>query len=386
MFLTTPNISREQWNTFLYDPEVVTLEILVIILTLLNVFILYRILLDICPFPAFVTWVQLLMRLVCAWLFGGVSTEWPDKAYFSPVVINCRLYRDLACPTIVYLGMATSANFLLQNIPAVATFPVAVAPAICLHAVSRFIGCGQMYTRERWISLGIMLIGAIIGIMDKRSIGLILFPFVICYATCSAVFRAWFLERALHVVNGCSNSLHVHTTVFGLFLLLPVSLMLGEVQVFNWMPTDGTRLFTWQSWGCLVVAGAIPFVKNIAANRLIRRTGQAPWRILEVITMVVVVLIGAAIWDSLSLVGFLAFALVFSGRVIGTLDVLSKSPMAKQRALLQSDPQVEKERPSRTRSSTEVSTGVYEESFDHEDELEPAELAKVINTGRSRVG
>ncbi|XP_055388444.1 uncharacterized protein LOC129617011 [Condylostylus longicornis] len=68
---------------------------------------------------------------------------------------------------------------------------------------------------------------------------------------------------------------------------------------------------------------------------MIRRTGQAPWRILEAISMVLVFAIGAGVWDTVSIVGVIAFIFVLTGRVLGLLDALSKDPDDRRRAVRQ---------------------------------------------------
>lgn len=330
-----PKITKEQWDKFLKDPEVVTLESVFIFVTLANIFILYRILLDICPFPVIVTWFQLLIGFVVAFVLGYASLEFPRCAFFPPFAIDWQLYQSLAVPTVVYLGMITMANVLLNNIPSVASFPVSVSLAVFLHHISRFLGCGQVYLPIRWIALGIMFIGFIIGVFDSTTIGLTVFPIALGYAVFSSVFRAWCLEKAMHVVEGRGNTLHNHQVVLGLILLPFVALILGEQKVFSWMPSNFGRLFTWQCWGVLVVAGIVPFIKNVIANRMIRRTGQAPWRILEAISMVFVFAIGTGIWNSVSIVSIIAFILVLTGRVLGMMDALSKDPNERRRAIRQ---------------------------------------------------
>ncbi|XP_055388424.1 uncharacterized protein LOC129616980 [Condylostylus longicornis] len=178
-----------------------------------------------------------------------------------------------------------------------------------------------------------MLLGFIIGILDPSTLGVTVLPVAIAYALCSAVFRAWCLEKAMHVVEGQGNTLHNHQVAMGIIVLPFIALACGETKVFNWMPTNFSQLFTWQSWGTLVSAGTIPFIKNVVANRMIRRTGQAPWRILEAISMILVFAIGATIWDTTSIASIVAFSLVLAGRVLGTLDVLSKDPDERRRAV-----------------------------------------------------
>lgn len=325
-------VSREQWKLFLCDPEVVTLELLVVFLTLSNVFVLYRILLDVCPFPVFVTWVQLLVLFFFSWLFGRFAIEFPrQRTYFPPFSIDVGLYRFLALPIIIYLGIVTSANIMLRTIPAVAAFPIAGSPAIYLHSFSRFLFCGQMYTPLRWLSLGIMLLGSVIGLIDPVSMGVSVFPAVLSYGLCSVIFRAFLLENVMHTVKGQGDIFHSHTVILGLILLGPISIINGDLAAFRWLPKQWNNLFTYQSYATLISAGAIPFIKNIVANRMIHRTGYAPWRILESLTMIAIVGVGIYVWDTLSWLGGMSFALVFTGRLIGSLDVLSREPIVRRR-------------------------------------------------------
>lgn len=331
--LPTPKLTKEQLDKFLKNPEVVTLEILFVVLTLCNIFVLYRILLNICPFPVFVTWFQLVVGFLYAYILGEVSREFPKCAYFPPVTINFKLYEGLTIPTLVYFGMITMANVLLHKVPSIALFPVVVSLAVVLHHISRFFGCGQVYLPIRWISLGMMVLGFFFATFDSASMGVRLFPLAVIYALFSATFRAWCLEKAMHLCDGRSNTLHNHKVLMGIVLLPVIALLCGEWRVFSWMPTDFTRLYTWQAWGCLVTAGTIPFVKNVVANRMIRHTGQAPWRILEAVSMLLLFIIGFAVYRGVSAVGVLAFFFVLSGRILGTLDALSKDPNERRRAI-----------------------------------------------------
>lgn len=335
MKFPSPKISTEQWNKFLKDPEIVTLEILFVFLILSNIFVLFRILKDVCPFPVLVTWFQLVVGALIAVIFGEASFEFPQCSYFPRFSIDFNLYQGLALPTLVFLGMITLANVLLNNLPFVASFPVTVSLAVFLHHVGRFVGCGQIYLPIRWISLAIMLFGFVVGLIDPTTIGLRLLPVTLGYALFASVYRAWCLEKAMHVVEGQGNTLHNHQLVLGIILLLPLSFLCGELEVFKWMPINFGKLVTWQSWGTLVVAGSIPFIKNVIANRLIKRTGPAPWRVLEAAAMVFVFLFGWGFGDSVSFAGVFAFILVFIGRLLGTLDALTKDPEESRRAMRQ---------------------------------------------------
>lgn len=370
-----PKITKEQWDKFLKDPEVVSLECLFVFLTLCNIFVLYRILLDICPFPVTVTWVQLLMGFLFAFVLGIAGHEFPQFSFFPPFSIDWSLYQSLAVPTLVYIGMITLANLLLSSIPSVASFPVAVSLAVFLHHVSRFVGCGQVYLPIRWIAMATMLIGFLIGVIDPRTVGIAALPVALLYAMCSSVFRAWCLEKAMHVVEGRGNTLHNHQVVFGLIVLPLLAIWHGELAIFSWMPKHFDTIFTWQSWGVLVVAGTLPFVKNVIANRMIRRTGQAPWRILEATSMVLIFLVGAGVWDTVSIASVVAFILVLGGRVLAMFDALSKDPTERRRALRQErqqreEPQHQAPPPSHHEGLANYDPTGVSDSFDRSEQEE----------------
>ncbi|XP_053992073.1 uncharacterized protein LOC128883574 [Hylaeus volcanicus] len=178
-----------------------------------------------------------------------------------------------------------------------------------------------------------MVAGFSLNAFDRKSMANSVFPVAVVYAMFSAVFRAWCLEKAMHVCNGRGNVLHNHKVVMGICTLPFVALFFNEWGFFNWMPTNFLLLNTWQVWGCLVTAGTLPFMKNVVANRMIRHTGQAPWRILEIISMILIFVIGSLIYDNMSLISGIAFILVVSGRSLGMLDALSKDPNERRRAM-----------------------------------------------------
>lgn len=331
--LRKPRFTEEQIAKYVKDPEVVTLECLFVVLTLIHLFALQKIVLDICPYPITVTWFQLLTSLLLTYVLGEASREFPRCAFFPPISIDFRLYKALAVPTLLYLGMLVMTNVLLFVLPTLSLFPVVMSLAVALHHVSRFLGCGQIYFPIRWLSLGIMLIGFLVAAVDPRSMGIRVVPFALLFALCSAIFRAWCLEKALHVCEGRGNTLHHYNIVLGVIVLPFLALAFGESTLFQTMPTNFRRFFTWQAWGCLITAGALPWVKNIVANRMVRRTGQAPWRVLELFCMVVVFIMANLTDHFVSPFGILAFLLVFAGRVMGAFDALSKDPNAKRNAL-----------------------------------------------------
>eukprot|EP00918_Siedleckia_nematoides_P021938 GHVU01047273.1.p2 GENE.GHVU01047273.1~~GHVU01047273.1.p2 ORF type:complete len:294 (+),score=16.00 GHVU01047273.1:2159-3040(+) len=137
------------------------------------------------------------------------------------------------------------------------------------------------------------------------------------------VFRAWSLEKAMHVVEG-RGSLN-HQVVFGI-VLLPIAIAAtGEWKFWLNMPYDFSDFYFYQLWLCLVTAGTLPFVKNIVANRLIRKTGQAPWRTLELVCIICVFGLGQVVYNQPATPWlWVAFSLVVIGRGLGMVDVISR--------------------------------------------------------------
>ncbi|CDJ59877.1 hypothetical protein, conserved [Eimeria maxima] len=322
---------------YLTDPEILTSEILFLILTLSNIFVVYRLFLDVVPFPVFVTWWQLAQGLLMAWCLGEVGKEYPKLAYFPRVEIDRRLLRRLFVPTIVNALMLVLANVLLYRVQCVATLPVVVAFAVVLHHVTRFVGCGEEYMPMRWQAVGLLFTAFLLGITDSKTVGSDVLPWAILYAIFSAAFRAAFLQKVMHEVEGKGNLLHNHQHFISVIILPVLMLICGEGSVLSAMPMNFESLYTWQTWGCLFTVGALPFLKNIVSNRLIRRTGQGPWRFLEVLSIFFVFIIGVTFgtpgWQ-----GYIAIMLVIAGRALGACDVLLNAAEAEQNEMSSGNP------------------------------------------------
>ncbi|KAF8822074.1 GAP40 protein [Cardiosporidium cionae] len=329
------------------DPELLTAEILFLLFTLCNVFVVYRLFLDVIPFPVFVTWWQLLQGIIMAWIMGDLGREFPKLSYFPQVHIMRGLLRELLVPTLVYCTMLVLANVLLSKTPTPATFPVVVSFTVVLHHVARFVGCGEEYMGLRWQSMLCLFAAFLIGSTDPKTVGVQLLPWALTYAAAAALFRAGYLQRVMHIVEGRGNALHNHQHIIGIVILPVVWILLGEWKALTAMPYNISSLYTWQMWGCLVSAGALPFMKNIISNRLIRRTGQAPWRFLEIVSIFLVFFIGLS-FGSPGWQGWISISLVLFGRSLGALDAVrnteestSLAPSSKISKPLNSSPEIQ---------------------------------------------
>lgn len=320
-----PAITKEQIKQYLTDPEVLTLEILFALLTLCNVFVMYRLMVVNIPYPVTLTWFQFLVGFLLAWILGEGGRNSTKCSYFPPFYISKDKLLDLFLPTILYIGVVTISNVLLAYSPTVSTYPLILSGAVAFHHVCRFFGCGQMYLPLRWVSVGLICLGFMISLCDVNSIHPKLIPLAFLYAILSSSFRAWALERAMHIVEGRGSMLHNHQVVSGLVILPFVIAATGEYKFWFSMPYDASVLYYWQLWGTLITAGALPFIKNIVANRLIRKTGQAPWRTLELLSILSVFVFGQIFYASqASWVSYIALIAVISGRTIGMVDVIAK--------------------------------------------------------------
>jgi len=179
----------------------------------------------------------------------------------------------------------------------------------------------------RWIAISLMVLAFILVASDKKSGGPIMAQYGFAFAAFSSAYRGCFLEKAMHVVQGNGNILHNNQNAIGIFFLPFVSLAFQEHKfIYGSVPRKMNDLYTYQYWGCLVMAGVFPFLKNIIANRLIRRTGQGPWRFLELLSILSICLIGSCI-DRTTIVGTIACFFMISGRLLGSLDALSIEPL-----------------------------------------------------------
>lgn len=303
------------------DPELLTSEILFVALTLCNVFVMYRLFLDVVPFPVFVTWWQLAQGLLIAYICGELGREFPKFAYFPRVEINENMLKVLFVPSVFYCIMLVLANYLLYKTPCVATFPVLVSFTVVFHHLTRFIGCGEEYMPLRWQSIVFLLIAFVIGCFDSKTNGKGAIMWAILYGLASAVFRAGFMQKIMHLVEGKGNTLHNNQHFLGVLILPFLVILSGEWRIYQHMSFDFTSLHTWQLWGCLITVGTMPFIKNVISNRLVRRTGQGPWRFLEIVSILLVFLIGIS-FNPPTYKGYLAIICVIVGRSIGAFDVL----------------------------------------------------------------
>ncbi|KAK2198243.1 hypothetical protein BdWA1_001252 [Babesia duncani] len=312
----------ENLKPYCTDPSLLTVEALFVILTLCNVYVLHALFTVVIPAPIFVTWWQLTQGLLTAWTLGDFGVHFPKLAYFPPVVIEWDMLRTLALPTVAYVAMLCSSNMLLSKTPTTAAFPILASGAVAAHHAARFIACGEEYLPMRWKSIGFLLLAFLLGATDPKVAPANVLTISFMYAFLAAVFRAGFMEQALHIVGGRGNALHNHQHLLACIGLPIVWIFSGELgTLINTLPFDITSTRTWHVWGCFFTVGALPFIKNVISNRLIRQTGQAPWRCLELISVALLFVIGS-MQQTPSWQAILATLFVLFGRLLGAFDVI----------------------------------------------------------------
>ncbi|VWU51601.1 glideosome-associated protein 40, putative [Hepatocystis sp. ex Piliocolobus tephrosceles] len=317
-------LNMPKWNDierYFKDPELITAELLFVALTLCNVFVMYRLFLDVIPYPIFVTWWQLAQGLLVAYVCGELGHEFPKFAYFPKVEINVNMLKVLFIPSIFYCLMLVLSNYVLFKIPCIAAYPVLVSFTVVFHHLTRYVGCGEEYMTLRWKSIVFLLAAFIIGCFDPKITGNGVIIWALLYALFSAIFRAGFMQKIMHLVEGKGNTLHNNQHLLGIIILPILVLISGEWNILLYMPYNITSLYTWQMWGCLITVGILPFLKNVISNRLVRRTGQGPWRFLEILSIILVFFIGMS-FNAPSIKGYIAIVCVIIGRSLGAFDVL----------------------------------------------------------------
>ncbi|CDR95168.1 GDP-fucose transporter 1 [Babesia bigemina] len=322
--------SWEQVKPYFTNPSLITVEALFILLTLCNVYVVHTLFVTVLPAPVFITWWQLTQGLLSAYILGDFGQMYPKMAYFPSVKIELGLLKTLVLPTIAYVAMLCSTNIMLCKAPSTAAFPILASGAVAAHHAARFIACGEEYMPMRWKAIGFLVLAFVLGATDKHIAPGNIMTVALLYAFLAAVFRAGFMERALHIVGGRGNALHNHQHLIGAMILPVVWIVNGELKVLiRDLPWDITAAKTWQVWGCFVAVGALPFVKNVVSNRLIRQTGQAPWRMLELIAVALLFIIGsckqAPSWQVV-----LATIFVIIGRFLGAVDVIRNLQYARE--------------------------------------------------------
>lgn len=349
-------ISPKDRDLYFGDSEILTLELLFLVFSVLNVLVIYYIVSVVIPFPITVTWFQFAIALAFSRVFGECGQEYPKLAFFTPLRLKLDELKQLAFPATAFVAMITTGNILLHRLPSVALFPVTAALAVAFHHTTRLVGCGQVYSPFRWASMGVLVLGFLLATFDMNSLGYGIGSTAVIYALTASTYRACFMERAMHIVKGLGNNLHNDQLAVGVLLLPCVIPFTRESRFLTYMPTNISRSYTWLMWGCLVTAAVLPLCKNVVANRLIRLGGQPPWRFIELASVVSIFLIGWSLFGRVGPLGIASFLCVLAGRAMNTVDALSADSYIEPPQLGNMGPKLKSpsDRPDRKRGAGDM--------------------------------
>ncbi|KAH7648559.1 hypothetical protein FG379_000584 [Cryptosporidium bovis] len=304
------SILREKYE----NSAILSLSGLFIFITLCNMFIMYRLLLDVIPFPIGVTFSQLLVGMILAYVLGGCDLRKVKDEIQSK-------FSEYLVPVGVYLLMFTIANVLLKSTPVIAVYPSILALAVVLHHIFRYLFCDQ----RNLLSVRTVTITAlsyIVACLDTNLVPPTLLGLSILYAISSAIFRAVCLEKALHITERDANKLYNVQVFCGVFALF-FATVIFEPEFFYSLYSRGFTEYL-LSIGCLFTVGTIPFVKNIIANKLVTLGQQAPWRFSEIVSVALFFVFGSIFFEcDINLFSITSFLLVITSRTMSMVDIIN---------------------------------------------------------------
>lgn len=296
------------------NSAILSLSSLFIFITLCNMFIMYRLLLDVIPYPIGVTFSQLLVGMMLAYVLGGCDLKKVKDETLSR-------FGEYFVPVGVYLLMFTIANILLKSTPVIAVYPCILALAVVLHHIFRYLFCDQ----RNLLSFKTVMITAlsyIVACFDTNLVPPTLLGLSILYAISSAIFRAVCLEKALHVTNRDANKLYNVQVFCGVFALFFATIIFEPEFFLSVQSKSFSEILL--SIGCLVTVGTIPFVKNIIANKLVTIGQQAPWRFSEIISVALFFVFGIIFFEcDITATTIISFIFVITGRTMSMVDIIN---------------------------------------------------------------
>ncbi|OII74945.1 hypothetical protein cand_004880 [Cryptosporidium andersoni] len=363
---TLVGILREKYE----NSAIVTLSSLFVFVTLCNMFIMYRLLLDVIPFPIGVTFSQLLVGMMLAYVLGGFDFNRVKEETLSKA-------SEYAGPVGIYLLMFTIANILLKSTPVIAVYPCILALAVVLHHIFRYLFCDQRNLLS-FKTVVVTALSYIVVCMDTNLVPPTLLGLSILYAISSAIFRAVCLEKALHITDRDANKLYNVQVFCGVFALF-IATIIFEPEFFL-SAQSKSILEIFLSLGCLVTVGTIPFVKNVIANKLVTLGQQAPWRFSEIVSVALFFVFGGFFFEcDVTVITVVSFLLVITGRTMSMIDIINNDKARQsmhhraQHSLafneLHDDTSAEVDQPVNIDVGDGAITDVYEhEGTEHEDE------------------
>lgn len=314
------NAPRANFEKLWHDPECIVLEAGFLLSNLFHI-LACRDFMQKIDCPVTLTWFQMLFSLINGYVLGEASVEFTKIGYFSRMHIDTKLVSDIAVASLFYTGAMVSSNILLSKAPFLATYPLLVASGVIMLYLLRHFGYNQQYQTWKLSSMGLMAAAYVFCFLDGYMLRETMFKLSLFHGVVTAVYRGIVLEKLLHIFDGSTNALQNHQQLVALGFISVGILFSGE-SFFSEMPYDPLSQNTWMMWGCVVACSSAPFVKNVMANQLIRYSGQTPYRVLEILGFILLLIISVlGHFSTISVVGFLALGALLVGRVFGVVDI-----------------------------------------------------------------
>ncbi|KAF8822135.1 plasma membrane-type Ca(2+)-ATPase A1 PMCAA1, partial [Cardiosporidium cionae] len=319
-FSTCWKDSLEQFK----HPKAFFTGLLLVALTFLQLIFCFWLLQDIFPTPVLLTWMQLINGLIAVWCFGEFGNEFPLFKYFAEPIISLDLGRRLVLPGIFYSAVILLSNVLIYNSPNLVVVPVVLSSPILLTRVWAAIR-GEYDHKIRYL-LGSFFVFAAIILLGNDIFKLI--PLILLFAIIALIYRRCYLPKALHDANGELCNLQMYYHIVGCAILLPLLLLSGEIPTARQISDGLSGIFC--TIGCFIVLSTIPFLKSIVTNTLIRTCGPHSWRMLEIISLGLILLMGFTFEKENSALYVFAGLFLLAGRVLDFTDIVMRDQQKKE--------------------------------------------------------
>jgi len=241
-------------------------------------------------YPVFVTWFQLVVAFGCLYVLGTLGQFSSTFTYFRPLEFDLAIARKVFPLTLIFVGMVTFNNLCLLYVE-VSFYLVARSLTICFSIAFTWFILDTVTSVPAIQASVVVFLGFVVG-----SIGELNFSVLgVLYGVLSSVFVALYgiyVKKIIAVVDNDEQRLIIYNTVMGMFLLLPVSFLFGELQPVLSSPL----LRSPQFWYTMTVTGVMGFLINIATYLQIKYTSPLTHSISGTAKACVQTVLGVLIW------------------------------------------------------------------------------------------
>eukprot|EP01120_Amphizonella_sp_Union-15-10_P011742 TRINITY_DN505_c0_g1_i2.p1 TRINITY_DN505_c0_g1~~TRINITY_DN505_c0_g1_i2.p1 ORF type:complete len:339 (-),score=30.24 TRINITY_DN505_c0_g1_i2:17-1033(-) len=217
------------------------------------------------PFPLLVSWLQLLIAMICIVIFGYLGKSIPMFSMFPPFEFNLQIAKKVLPLTVVYLLMISLNNVCLKYVH-VTFYQVARALTTFFSIIFTKIILSQSTSYLAMTACAVVVMGFIVGSISEVNFnyeGLITGVFSSMFVSLYGIY----VKNALPAVDGNHWRLLIYNTLLALGGLLPFVLFSGEIeQIRNMEPISNNTLMM------ILVSGLFGFAINIALFMQIRYT------------------------------------------------------------------------------------------------------------------